>query len=58
VTGITFIRYAQCQHTGKSNNSKVFGAGIPKVLNRISKIIYGHIYLRGENLSFNNNYII
>jgi hypothetical protein len=25
-SGITFIRYAQCQTIGKSNNSKVFGS--------------------------------
>jgi len=29
-----------------------------KGLNRIAKIDYGHLCLRVENISFNNNYII
>jgi len=32
------------------------GARNLKVINRITKIGYGHLYLREENISFNNNY--
>jgi hypothetical protein len=34
------------------------GAIKPKVLNIIAKIDYGHLCLREENLSLNNNYMI
>jgi len=33
------------------------GAIKPKVLNKMAKIGYGHLCLREENLSFDNNYI-
>jgi hypothetical protein len=36
--GITFIRYAQSQKVGKSNNFTSLGARKPKGLNRIAKI--------------------
>ena len=35
--GITFIRYAKCQKTGKPNYLRVFGAWKPKGLYRIAK---------------------
>jgi hypothetical protein len=35
---------------------KCLGAIKPKVLNRIAKIGYGHLCLREENISFDNNY--
>jgi hypothetical protein len=37
---------------------KKIEASKPNVLNRIAKNGYGHISLRKENLSFNNNYIM
>ena len=37
---------------------KVLGAIKPKGLNRIANIWWGHLCLREENISFNNNYII
>jgi hypothetical protein len=37
---------------------KVLGAIKPKVLNINAKIGYGHLCLREENLSLNNNYMI
>jgi hypothetical protein len=37
---------------------KSLGASKPKVINRIAKISQGHVWLREENLSFNNNYMI
>ena len=51
-SGITFIRYAQNRKIGKTNNLNFLGAIKPKGLNRIAKIGYGHIYLRGVNISF------
>jgi len=33
-------------------------AGKPKALNRVAKISQGHLCLREEYLSFNNNYMI
>jgi hypothetical protein len=39
ISGITFIRYAQNQMIGKSNE-----AIKPKGLNRIAKISYGHLF--------------
>jgi hypothetical protein len=38
VSGITFIRYAQSQAIGRSNNLKVLGARKPKGLYRITII--------------------
>jgi len=34
------------------------GVSKSKSLNRIAKICYGYLYLREENLSFDNNYMI
>jgi hypothetical protein len=42
----------------KAKYFKDLGAIKPKGINRIAKIGYGHIFLREENLSFINNYII
>jgi hypothetical protein len=42
----------------KAKYLKVLGAIKPKGLNRLAKISYGHLYLREENVSFINNYII
>jgi hypothetical protein len=36
----------------KTKNFKVLGAIKPKVLNRMAKLNYGHLWLREENLSF------
>ena len=37
--------------------NQVCGMNRPKIMNRIAKISYGHICMREENLSFDNNYI-
>jgi hypothetical protein len=50
--------YVKIRKFWKENNLKGFGASKPKGLNRIAKIGYGHLCLREENLSFNNNLII
>jgi hypothetical protein len=56
---ITFFRYAQNQNIWKPNNFKtILGARKPKGLNRITKIGYGYLCLREENLSFNDGCII
>jgi hypothetical protein len=55
VSGITFIRYAQNR---KRFESQVLGSIKPNGLNRIAKTGQGYLYLRKENLSFINNYII
>ena len=54
---MTFIRYAQGRKIGKQNNFKSFGSKITKWANRIAKVRKGHLWLREENLSFNNNYL-
>jgi hypothetical protein len=38
--------------------NQVSGSNRPKILNRIANIGYVYPYLREENLSFDNNYII
>jgi hypothetical protein len=53
---MTFIKYPQYRNIGKPNYLTVFGRNKPKSLNRIANIGYGHLCLREENLSFNNNY--
>ena len=51
-------RYAQGQKIGKTNNFKNFGSNKTKGLNnKTAKIHKGHLCLRRENSSFNNNYI-
>jgi hypothetical protein len=37
---------------------KSLRARTPKGLKRIAKVSLGHLFLREENLSFNNNYMI
>ena len=46
VSGMTFIRYAQ-----KAKSFGSFGSNTPKGLNRIDKIVRGHLCLREENLN-------
>ena len=43
---------------GKQNNLKSLGTRKPKAINRTVNIGEGHLCLREENLSFNNNYNI
>ena len=58
MSGIGFIRYAHNQKLGNANNEKSFETSKPKGLNRISKVGYGHLCAREENIIFINNYII
>ena len=49
---------SQSRKTGKPGNLNVFGERNPKVLNRIHKLDWGHIYLRQENPSVKIYYIM
>ena len=58
VTRITFSRYVQDQKIGKPNNINVFGGIRIKVYNEDNQNRRRRGNLRGENLRFDNNYVI
>ena len=57
-THIWICSIAQVERVESQIVSKDLGASKPKGLHRIAKIVYGHLCLREENLSFINNYSI
>jgi hypothetical protein len=46
------------QNIGKTNNLKVLGATKPKGIHRIVTTGLGHLCLREDKLSFDNNYFM
>ena len=55
ISGITFLRYPHSSKNRKPKKEKSCAARKSKGRNRIPKIGYCHLYLRKENLRFNND---